>query len=145
MQTSTICDEGCLMSSVSMSLNGFNILVGNTTADPAVLNAWLQQNDGYSGDNELDEAAIPNINPALITWPTDGMHRTNDLPIETIRAYLLKSRVVIANVDDGRHFVLVTGFSYENSDTFFINDPYFNVTSYSYSQDIVGWRIFDMV
>eukprot|EP00042_Codosiga_hollandica_P028586 m.151051 g.151051 ORF g.151051 m.151051 type:complete len:357 (+) comp52812_c0_seq2:78-1148(+) len=145
MQTSTICEVGCLMSSVSMALNSYAIPVNGSPANPGTLNTWLQQNGGYEGDNDLDEAAVPMVSPSRITWPIDGMHRTNDLPMSTIRAYLLRERVVIANVDNGAHFVLVTGYSFADDDTLFINDPYFNVTSYSYSSDVVGWRIFDML
>ncbi len=72
------------------------------------------------------------------------MHRTNDLPLDTIRAYLLKERVVIANVMQGQHFVLVIGFSYDDPDSLLVNDPGFNYTTYSYSKDVVGWRLFDM-
>jgi hypothetical protein len=87
---------------------------------------------------------VPNIDPAKITWPSDGMHTTNDLPLDTIRAYLLKERIVIANVMHGEHFVLVTGFSYSDPDTLYVNDPGFSTTTYSYSNDVVGWRLFDM-
>ena len=34
--------------------------------------------------------------------------------------------------------------SYEDEDTLYVNDPGFNTTSYSYSADVVGYRIFDM-
>ena len=144
MVTDTICEVGCLMSSISMSLFGWNIQINGNPANPGSLNAWLQNNSGYNSDNDLSEAAIPDISPSQITWPIDGMHRTNDLSIYTVRAYLLKQRVVIANVLEGSHFVLVTGFSYDDEDTLFVNDPYFNTTSYSFSTGIVGWRIFDM-
>jgi len=43
----------------------------------------------------------------------------------------------------GRHFVLTTGWDPSSPNTFFVNDPGFERTTYSFS-DIVGWRIFDM-
>jgi hypothetical protein len=43
----------------------------------------------------------------------------------------------------GKHFVLVTGWSHEHPTTFTINDPGFDRATYDLS-DIVGWRIFDM-
>ena len=72
------------------------------------------------------------------------MHKTNDLKLQTVQLYLEKGRVMIANVMNGSHFVLVTGWEQENEDTLFVNDPGFNLNNYSYSQDVVGWRIFDM-
>jgi hypothetical protein len=61
-----------------------------------------------------------------------------------VHQYLMQGRPVIANVDSGRHFVLVTGWRTGDADTVLINDPYFNVTTYSISKDIVGWRLFNM-
>jgi hypothetical protein len=86
---------------------------------------------------------VPNIAPSRIAWPEDGMHRTNDLSPSMVRAYLLNGRVVIANVDNGGHFVLVTGMDWTGEDVFVVNDPGFDRQSYAYDT-IVGWRIFDM-
>ena len=51
--------------------------------------------------------------------------------------------VVVANVMNGRHFVLATGWSDSDPQTVYVNDPGFSRSSYDYS-DIVGWRLFDM-
>lgn len=51
---------------------------------------------------------------------------------------------VIANVMAGRHFVLVVGWDASDSDTLYINDPGFDRDTYSYSNDVVGWRLFTM-
>lgn len=55
----TICEVGCLMSSVSMALNGKGIEITNNAqlmiADPAVLNKWLRNNGGYDASADLDE------------------------------------------------------------------------------------------
>ena len=50
---------------------------------------------------------------------------------------------VIANVMHGEHFVLVVGWSHDG-DTLFVNDPGFNRASYSFKQDVMGWRLFRM-
>ncbi len=71
------------------------------------------------------------------------MHRSNDLDMLTIRTYLLRRRVVIANVDAGHHFVLVTGFDWADPTAILVHDSGFNRTRYDHS-DVVGWRIFDM-
>jgi hypothetical protein len=182
MVSLTICDVGCLMSSVSMALAGKQIPIPRpdgsfVASDPATFNTWLQNNKGYVGDNNLEEAAVPALNPSRVSWPADGMHTTNDLPVSTIVDYLNKGRVVIANVDKGGHFVLVVGYDQganttvssprrsgirasitrpstlpvsksvypPNDDVFFyIHDPGFSRGTYSYTTDIVGWRIFDM-
>ena len=82
---------------------------------------------------------LPN---GTVLWPKDGMHVTNDIPLDELRLYL-ERRVVIANVMKGRHFVLVVGVM-PDGDTLLVNDPGFSRTTYSYEWDVVGWRIFDM-
>lgn len=54
------------------------------------------------------------------------------------------ARPVIANVMNGSHFVLVIGWDAVTPDTLYVNDPGFDTISYSYSKDVVGWRLFEM-
>jgi hypothetical protein len=111
---------------------------------PKTFNQWLRNNDGYDGNN-LIETQVPLINPERIFWLDDAFHKTNDLTYETVRSYLDKGRIVIANVNDGGHFVLLTGYSTIDGDTFAVNDPGYSRTTYSYKNDVVGYRIFDMI
>jgi hypothetical protein len=147
MVTKTICQVGCLMSSTSMGLAGTDIQIpaggGLVDANPGTLNKWLQNNGGYDEDNDFIEPVAVNINPDRIVWPDDAMHKTNDLGYDTVKEYLDAGRIVIGNVMEGHHFVLLTGYS-TDGDTFAVNDPGFNTLTYSYKEDIVGYRIFDM-
>lgn len=127
-----------------MALSGSGITIANSGANPQTLNAWLKANGGYDGSNDLEEGVVPDIDPTHISWPSDAMHKTNDLSYKTVSTYLTNGRIVIANVNAGHHFVLLTGFS-SDGDTFVVNDPGFDVDSYSYKSDVVGYRIFDMV
>lgn len=139
----TICQVGCLMSSVSMGLHGHDVLISGIPSNPAVLNAWLQTHDGYTSGDDLEESALDAINNTNVIWPKDGMHTSNDLDAFTIRSFMLQGRSVVLNVMHGRHFVLTIGWSYSNPDILYVNDPGFNTTSYSHSSDVVGYRIFD--
>lgn len=146
MGTKTICQVGCLMSSTAMGIAGKGILIdipSNTTSDPQTLNIWLKANDGYDGNN-LIETQVPLINPDRIQWNDDAFHKTNDLPFDTIVSYIQQGRVVIGNVNNGGHFVLIVGYDEVDGDTFFVNDPGYLRETYSYKNDIVGYRIFDM-
>ena len=146
MVTKTICDVGCLMSSTAMGLAGTNIPIrAHLQSNPKTLNEWLKLNDGYDDSNDLIETQVPLIDPSRITWPEDAMHKTNDLSYETVCSYLDKGRIVIGNVHNGGHFVLLTGYSTVDGDTFAVNDPGYSVTSYSYKNDVVGYRLFDML
>ena len=42
----------------------------------------------YTQENDLEEDVVPQVNPSLISWPSDGMHTTNDVPYTTIMSYL---------------------------------------------------------
>lgn len=135
------------MSSTAMALNGTNIPISETPyvlSNPKTFNHWLQNNDGYDDSNDLIETAVPAINPDRIVWPDDAFHKENDLPFETVAEYLEQGRVVIANVNNGGHFVLLTGYALDDGDTFSVNDPGYSRDTYSYSLDVVGYRIFDM-
>lgn len=142
MNSTTICEVGCLMSSLSMVLNEKAILISGQAVTPQVLNAWLRDNGGYDGDNDLQESVVPMISPARISWPANGKHTTNDIPFDTIMTILQSGQPVIANVMNGAHFVLVIGYDPVDGDTLYVNDPYFNIRTYSYTRDIVGWRMF---
>lgn len=146
IETKTVCTVGCLMSSTSMALNGSGVRVGENGTNPGSLNAWLRANGGYTSGDDFIESALPKLDPSRVSWPKDAMHTTNDLSVETVRSYLSASppRVVIANVMKGRHFVLVVGWHDGDNDTLLVNDPGFDRGNYSYSSDVVGWRIFDM-
>ena len=95
-----------------MAINGVNILINNNTSNPQQLNNWCKSTTNcYDDSNDLSESAVQQIDPSRIFWNDDtSMHRTNDLSFETIISYLQKGRIVIANVNDGHHFVLVTGY-----------------------------------
>jgi len=149
MGNKTVCAVGCLMSSTASGLGGDNIQIpqadsSTMDATPGSLNTWLKLNGGYSNNN-LIESAIPKINPSRISWPADGMHPTNDLPYATVCQYIAAGRVVVGNVMNGGHFVLLIGYSETDGDTFAVNDSGFDTLQYSYSKDIVGYRIYDMV
>lgn len=144
MVTKTICQVGCLMSSTAMGLAGTDIPIkAMIESTPKTLNQWLIHNDGYDDSNDLIESQVPLIDPSRIVWPEDAFHKTNDLPYDTVASYLEKGRIVIANVNQGGHFVLITGYT-TDGDTFAVNDPGYTRDTYSYKNDVVGYRIFDM-
>ncbi len=156
--STTVCAVGCLMSSTSMAIGGKHIAVGGHISDPGTLNSWLKANGGYTSGNDLIESVVPKVDPRHISWPADAMHPTNNIPVTHIIEYLKQGRPVIANVMHGHHFVLVTGWDaseetpaavrgadvYSGVDTLFVNDPGFDRNTYSYSGDVVGWRLYNM-
>jgi len=143
MEVKTICQVGCLMSSVSMALNGWNISIDGVESDPAVLNQWLQKNGGYVDGDDLEEEVVYELSPAQIAYW--GKYEWTNLPSQ-LPELLHQRLVVIANVNQGSHFVLVTGFLTNANGTdpsdWLVNDPGFNRRTYA-SSDIVGFRVFE--
>mmetsp|Transcript_5837 Transcript_5837/g.12874 ORF Transcript_5837/g.12874 Transcript_5837/m.12874 type:complete len:208 (+) Transcript_5837:33-656(+) len=146
MVTTTVCKVGCLMSSISSALNGRGYTLDGAAADPGTLNAWLRKNDGYDGSNDLKESVIPLISPQHMSWNCTwcGAYRTPAaLKPSDVQQWITEGRIVIANVDAGHHFVLVTGYDPKNSSHFYVNDSGFARNCYPYSE-VVGWRVFEM-
>jgi len=142
MEQDTICEVGCLLSSVSMALNGKAIPIDSAQADPGTLNQWLQNNDGYIDGDDLVESVVPNINPSRIKWVAPYFNNTALSPTQLKRMLQDGQSIVIANVLEGSHFVLVVG--YDSGDVnWYVNDPGFDTDYYTYDS-IVGWRIFSM-
>lgn len=133
------------MSSIASALRGRGFLVDEDKSNPGTLNAWLRSKGGYNKDNDLDEAVIPKISPQNISWTCKwcGAFRSATVfNISDIAAQLQKGHVVIANVDDGDHFVLVTGYNISH-DKIYVNDSGFTRNCYPMTE-VVGWRIFKM-
>ena len=91
------------------------------------------------------EAVISNIVPDMapawrLDWPEDGMHTAPDLSPEDVNALLDAGRVVIANVMDGHHFVLVLD---ADDSIVTVRDSGFARDAYNFT-DVVGWRLFDV-
>lgn len=51
--------------------------------------------------------------------------------------------IQIAWVCNHTHFVLVTGYDNQDDSIVYVNDPFFNKTSYPVNE-IVGWLVYDM-
>ena len=47
----TVCQSGCLMSSVAMVLNDCRKTINGGEANPGTLNSWLKTNGGYASGN----------------------------------------------------------------------------------------------
>ena len=108
-----------------MALHSHGYKISGNHVNPKTLNHWLTKHHGYAyGDNfiwgSLD--SLPGIN-YIGSW--------SSLPYEDVKKALLNKKMVIANVHDGQHFVLVTGFDPADHHKFYVNDPYFETDSYT--------------
>ena len=92
-ERSTICAEGCAMSSLAMALAGQGATVAGSLATPASLNAWLEVHDGYvclDGDcNNLNLTAVQALNAS---WTFAG--EDPKPPVPTIRAGIVRGDTI---------------------------------------------------
>ena len=137
------------MSSTSMALNQRGITIGSSQepATPGSLNTWLLAHSGYvAGTDDLEESAVMAIAPGRIRWTNSSMHRTNDIEWSAVVRILdAGQQACILNVDHGGHFVLAVGYDKAvGGDLLYVNDPGFHRQAYSYSTDVVGYRLYDL-
>jgi len=115
--SSTICKVGCLMTSVCSALNGR----GKSSMNPGQLNTWLKSNGGYYGN--------------LFVWGSVskfGFSYLGQSESKTqIVNWLCQGKVVIGNVRNGGHWVLLKAY---NNGVFEVNDSGYSVSSYTSSE-----------
>ena len=116
IKTKTVCQVGCLMSSVSMALNGLGEKIEGAESNPGTLNAWLKTHGGYQ-DN-------------LFVWGSiTKAHSLKYLgKFKSATDYVSDKYIVILNVHNGGHWVLATSYS---GGVYQVNDPGYKTTSYS--------------
>jgi len=118
--SSSVCRIGCLMSSVSMALNGLGKSVNGQSPNPGTLNSFLRSNGGYQGSLFI-WGSVSRFGLRYIGQPSSKAE---------IAKHICANNVVILNVNRGGHWVLATGVSADRS-TFYVNDPGYNRSSYS--------------
>jgi len=116
----TICQAGCAMSSVTMMLDAHGL-----SYNPSSLNSWLDGHGGYVSGCDIVWSAV------------DKLGRTSFQGIETaseaaICSGLSAGHGIIANVNGGKHWVLLTGC--RGGGVFDVHDPGFNRATYSHSE-----------
>lgn len=119
ISTQTLCQVGCLVSSVSMALECRGKSVG-TAINPGTLNHWLRNNGGYSGNLFM----WGSVNKLGVSY-VGKVYSTSEMS-----SYIDKGYDVILNVRNGGHWVLATGHDANN---FFVRDPGYSVSSYAKS------------
>ncbi|TWU32053.1 peptidoglycan-binding protein [Novipirellula artificiosorum] len=120
----SIASKGCAMCSVAMCLAYYGHDI-----NPATLDAYLDANNGYSGNNlywqkAFDAGQTPGCRKPRLTWP--DYRRRSDF-IDTIMERLWKNLPTLIGVDYGTsgdgledHWVVAVGY---NQKDIIINDP----------------------
>eukprot|EP00825_Cyclidium_porcatum_P037328 TRINITY_DN4100_c0_g1_i1.p1 TRINITY_DN4100_c0_g1~~TRINITY_DN4100_c0_g1_i1.p1 ORF type:complete len:179 (+),score=30.56 TRINITY_DN4100_c0_g1_i1:192-728(+) len=125
----TICQAGCLMTSVTMMLHGYGITVDSNESIPPNVNNWLKNHGGYVSGDEFVWASVDSLGTKF------GGFITPQQVVDNFNA----GHVVILNVDQGHHYVLMTGVVSDSE--FAVNDPGFSRTSYALT-DVVRASIY---
>ena len=127
--SSTICNYGCLMSSMSAAMASLGKTVSGQTATPGTLNTWLLANGGYSG-NYFTWGAVTSYG---ITYGSQSNVHS------TIQNAICANKIVILNVCYGGHWVLATGWT---DSTYQVMDPGYTKTTYN-ANEVVGSLIYN--
>jgi hypothetical protein len=154
MTTKTIAAVGCLMCSVAVGLRNRDItLPNNILVEPSAWNTFIKANAGYDNDNFIHETVnhvCEGRAPECYSFynATDGRHAKNDLTPEQVHELLKEGkRHVVANVNNGGHFVAIIGYSKSKPDRFKAIDSAGGTHQrewYDHSE-IVGYRLYDLV
>jgi hypothetical protein len=120
----TICQAGCLMSSVTAMMAGEGVLINETEPNPGLTNKWLIENGGYVDGDLFLWASIQPLGGNFI-----GFLYT---PVSIAEAFEQGYRIVL-NVLEGDHFVLLLNVL---EDCYQVMDPAFNRDTYLF-QDVL--------
>lgn len=93
--------------------------------NPQLLNSWLLAHNGFEGDLYI----WATIEPLGYTFEGETANTT------ILTQNIDQGKRVILNVRDGTHWVLAIG--YNANGFFYVNDPYFDTSTYDFS-DVVG-------
>ena len=115
----TVCQSGCLMSSVAMVLSDCRKTISGQAANPKTLNVWLRNNGGYVSGNLFVWASVQPFGLSFVGFASTDAD---------IKAKFNQGYAVILNVNNGGHYVLMTGSS---ASGYSVNDPGFSKTSYT--------------
>jgi len=116
----TICSAGCAMTSVAMMLKtkGANV-------DPSSLDSYLTNNGGYASGCDIIWAKADDFGVTKF----QGIEYADE---SAICSGLNSMHGIIANVNGGGHWVLLTGCA--GNGVFYVNDPGYSRTTYSMSE-----------
>jgi hypothetical protein len=142
-ERSTICGEGCAMTSLAMVLNALQVPYPGAPLliDPGNFNAWLMANNGYTcaaGDcNNLVLDAVERLTPLVTLFGELPAPPYSDI----VRGLKNGTVAYIAHVAAMHHFVLLE--SPDGRHNFTVKDPFYNATSYSYDafSDIIMYTL----
>ena len=119
--SNTICKAGCLMSSVSMVLADCGKTISGATSTPKTLNTWLTHNGGYASGDLFVWGSVSKFGLGYV-----GKTATHS----QIQSHFKSGKAVVLNVNNGGHWVLMTGISGSN---YLVHDPGFDRSSYPQS------------
>ena len=124
----TICSAGCAMSSVAMML-----ATRGVSQNPSTLDSWLTNNGGYAGGCNIYWGSVDAFGASTFR----GIQVANE---QEICNGLAQMHGIVANVNGGGHWVLLTGCL--GGGVFTVNDPGYNRDTYSIGeilQEAVYW------
>eukprot|EP00933_Yihiella_yeosuensis_P073378 TRINITY_DN82036_c0_g1_i1.p1 TRINITY_DN82036_c0_g1~~TRINITY_DN82036_c0_g1_i1.p1 ORF type:complete len:258 (-),score=46.87 TRINITY_DN82036_c0_g1_i1:247-1020(-) len=158
MAARTICQSGCLMTSIATSLQAHGVQFRNKGSSklidptPGTFNKWLKEHRGYTSSSALIHSAVNGVCASATPlqcnarYAADGSRYRKNLSQATFQKFIKQYRTMVANVHGGRHWVLAIGYDSSNPDRIYVRDSAGTngKAYYSLKKDIVAWRIYDI-
>ena len=120
MASKSVCQVGCLISSVASGMASLGKTINSQTTTPGTLH-YLKSNNGYQG-NLFSWGAVSRFGLKYEGQPDVGAN---------IRTAICAKKIVILNVNNGGHWVLATGWA---NGQYLVVDSGYSRVSYSFAE-----------
>ncbi|CAD8176369.1 unnamed protein product [Paramecium octaurelia] len=112
----TICSNGSLLSCLSMILQTSSKPINSRAVNPAVLNKYLMNNNGYKQGDEINFSALSNIGVVFVKTVSD---------LKQAQDYFNSNHYIVLNLNYGKNYGVLIGFddSDKSNVAYYINNP----------------------
>ncbi|CAK74644.1 unnamed protein product (macronuclear) [Paramecium tetraurelia] len=109
----TICQNGSLVSCISMILQTSGKTINNRAVNPAILNKYLTNNNGYKQGSEINFSVLDKVGLHIVKTVSD---------LRTAIEYYNNKYYIVLNINYGKNYGVLIGYN-EKDAIYLINNP----------------------
>ncbi|CAD8164882.1 unnamed protein product [Paramecium pentaurelia] len=109
----TLCQNGSLVSCIAMIMQTSAKIINNRAVNPAILNKYLTNNNGYKQGSEINFSVLDNVGLHLVRTVSD---------LKTAIEYYNKNYYIVLNINYGKNYGVLIGYN-EKDAIYIINNP----------------------
>ncbi|CAD8166745.1 unnamed protein product [Paramecium pentaurelia] len=112
----SICQYGSLLSCVAMILQTSSKPINSRPVNPAVLNKYLMNNNGFKQGDEVNFSALEQVGLHFVKTVSD---------LKTAQEYFNSNHYIVLNINYGKNYGVLIGFddSDKSNVIYYINNP----------------------